>query len=307
MRHTLIFFILSTLLVVSCAPIPYYLEVEKRQDSEVKIDFTDKTISIISICNSSKGDSAYLSQMAIGMAEQIEKDRGLTTGSVNVFFIPDSIYRMTGLPFLYDVAKNTSSDYLILADSLKVGEYEMGSDTNQQVAFEDSFFIQAVVLLPFNLHYSIFDAHTMIPLYEKSVSDSISWVLLDEEPIPYLKAIAKANASSDKGFNSLGSDLGKDLSTQWNSQKKMIIYYDSRSWMSALEYAQSFQWEKAVDIWMELTNSNDPIKVSCAAYNIAVACQINGQIDLAKKWLDFAQKKYEFREIESLREELNNN
>ena len=45
-----------------------------------------------------------------------------------------------------------------------------------------------------------------------------------------------------------------------------------------------------MDIWLELLETNDLLKRSCAEYNIAVACYMLGDYNLASEWLDLSDK-----------------
>ena len=50
--------------------------------------------------------------------------------------------------------------------------------------------------------------------------------------------------------------------------------------------AEQYDWKGAMDIWIELLSSNDMMKRASAEYNIAVACYMLGDLDLASEWLD---------------------
>ena len=53
-----------------------------------------------------------------------------------------------------------------------------------------------------------------------------------------------------------------------------------------LDRAEAYDWKGAMDQWFLLLNSNDPLRRSCAEYNIAVACYMLGDYSLASQWLD---------------------
>ena len=50
--------------------------------------------------------------------------------------------------------------------------------------------------------------------------------------------------------------------------------------------AEQFDWKGAMDIWFEFLDVRDVLKRSSAEYNIAVACYMLGDYDLAQMWLD---------------------
>ena len=75
-------------------------------------------------------------------------------------------------------------------------------------------------------------------------------------------------------------------------------------WFEALECALQFKWSKAIDLWLKALQSNDPLKRSCAAYNIATACHIMGNDSLAGEWLDFSDKENHISASDTLRKRL---
>ena len=95
----------------------------------------------------------------------------------------------------------------------------------------------------------------------------------------------------------IGEKLGSYVSTQWDTQERMLISYeDDSKWETPYLLSQDFKWKEAVELWMNLTESENPKKAAFAAYNIAVGCEMMEQIQLARKWLEFSMKKYRFRE-----------
>ena len=45
-----------------------------------------------------------------------------------------------------------------------------------------------------------------------------------------------------------------------------------------------------MDLWFGLLDTNDPMKRSCAEYNIALACYMLGDYNLAGQWLERSDK-----------------
>ena len=50
--------------------------------------------------------------------------------------------------------------------------------------------------------------------------------------------------------------------------------------------AEQYDWKGAMDIWLEFLSTKDMMKKASAEYNIAVACYMLGEFDLALEWLD---------------------
>ena len=69
--------------------------------------------------------------------------------------------------------------------------------------------------------------------------------------------------------------------------------------------AQNFDWRGAMDIWIGLLSTNDHYKRSCAEYNIAVACYMLGDYDLATEWLDRSDQDNLLPVSDALRKRIN--
>jgi hypothetical protein len=63
----------------------------------------------------------------------------------------------------------------------------------------------------------------------------------------------------------------------------------------AYNHALAFAWDEAMKIWMELVKGDNAKEVACAAFNMSVACEMQGNFELAQKWLDLSQKHLIFR------------
>ena len=83
-----------------------------------------------------------------------------------------------------------------------------------------------------------------------------------------------------------GKELAMSFIPQWKHEQYSIYYFDTEPWLQALEKADLYEWKAAMDIWFTFLDSNDPLKRSCACFNIATACYY----DLAIEWLDQSDK-----------------
>lgn len=106
-----------------------------------------------------------------------------------------------------------------------------------------------------------------------------------------------------------GSETGKEIASafepQWKHEQYSLYYFDSDDWYDAIVKAESFDWKGAMDIWLKLIQSNNVLKRSCASYNIATACYMLGDYELAGKWLDTSEKEADLIVAEGLRKRIN--
>ena len=60
-----------------------------------------------------------------------------------------------------------------------------------------------------------------------------------------------------------------------------------------------------MDMWITLLSTNDMLRRSCAEYNIATACYMLGEYDLALEWLDRSDKDNKLPYSDALRKRIN--
>ena len=99
--------------------------------------------------------------------------------------------------------------------------------------------------------------------------------------------------------------LSSSFKSQWKHEQYSIFYFETDKWYKALELADAYDWRGAMDIWLELLSSKDMLKRSCAEYNIAVACYMLGDLDLASEWLDRSDTDNRLAQSDALRKRIN--
>ena len=106
-----------------------------------------------------------------------------------------------------------------------------------------------------------------------------------------------------------GLEAGKEIASafepQWKHEQYSLYYFDSAVWYDAIIKAESFDWKGAMDIWLNQLKTNNVLKRSCASYNIATACYMLGDYDLAAKWLDSSENDADLVVSEGLRKRIN--
>lgn len=281
----------------SCSPITLDITVDVRNKSELKMDLHGQPPAIVNISPRGDKDSALMTNLAFGIAEKLEEDLDMESGTVPVFSLFSEETELSDpkiLPYLFTV---TGHERVVVMDSLSVSDFSV-ERSPEKVFVNSGLYYQTVVYLPFHLDFHLFRSDSIGAEYTLSVNDSVRWTILSEEKIENVRAIARANTSITRVFTDMGKDLGSMFSPQWEEQTRMLIVYEEDDWMKAYNFASSFMWNEAMDIWLEKVKSSNPSRAAFAAYNLAVACEMTEQYDLAEEWLDLAKSKYPFSELE---------
>ena len=96
----------------------------------------------------------------------------------------------------------------------------------------------------------------------------------------------------------------QESESEWKTELYSLYYYDSDAWYTAIEKADALDWKGAVDVWMGLVQTNNQLKRACASYNIATACYMLGDYDLALSWLNQVSKDTDVIVTDGLRQKI---
>ena len=125
MKRILFLMLFPLLALTSCGPLTYTLPVEKRSGSSGNVDFEGTLPGIITLSERGDSDSALLSSLAIGMAERLEADLELDSGSIPVFSMFTDEVNLSDRSMVEYLHAAAGVEFLIVADSLHVGEFSV--------------------------------------------------------------------------------------------------------------------------------------------------------------------------------------
>lgn len=123
-------------------------------------------------------------------------------------------------------------------------------------------------------------------------TDTLSWEHTDWiEVVPgnqlpgVFETAAYAGADAGERFAQL-------LAPQWQKDSRVLFAPGTDSeMMKAYELAKVGRWTDAASIWQKNYKSAKASKAAQAAFNLALANEINGNFEVAWEWLDLAREK----------------
>lgn len=268
MRRFLIPFLSVLLLVASCSPSRHAMHLEMRYPSKSGLDLAGKVVSVVYLENDDEQGNQFNEGMADAFAYALEKDYGTGEGSIG-------IYRMRcedGVDYadrdhMMELLVDTDADVVFLFDTLKFGSVLSDGSTQFSVSLHS---------------FDAMDKDEQVRTYRGS----------------------SAAVLSEGGAKS-GTTVALSFKSQWRNEQYSLMYFNNEKWYKALDRAEAYDWKGAIDMWMTLLASNDPMRRSCAAYNIATACYMLTDYDLAAEWLDYSDKENKLTHSENLRKRIN--
>ena len=294
-------------LAVSCGPSRHSIHVEMRHPSKSGIDLAGKNISVIFLENDNPLSNGLGEGIADGLAYSIEQDNGTEFGSVGLYMMrvqQGGVY--SSRDTLINLLLDTGSDLVFLVDTIATGELAMdGATSVAAVSSPDSSYI-STGRLPFTMKLYCYDGMNKDDKVQTFSGSSVA--------IPYAYSDGRQSASviMERAVSSLpelgfeaGSTISNSFKAQWKHEQYSVVYFDSTQWIKALNYADAYEWKAAMDIWLELLDTNDMLKRSCAAYNLSVATYMLGEYDLASEWLDRSDADNKLPLSDALRKRIN--
>lgn len=302
--------LLFTLLFTSCAPQAKYFYVDVQSNRESYLPINAPEYGIFPVTKDRDADSLCIVNAALGMADKIEKDHQLKNGTIEIFEVPNSEF--TGFTNNNESQQQQYNKSYATDLMLKTGQHNQiflsdirfSNVKDATVAYGYNSSELKNLIVPYSVKMSVYNALTDTLICNRVVNDSIILqAVCTKTDLNNLNSIAYRYLPDIS--RKLGEILASSLTPQWETQEKLLISYSgNKEWEKAYQLAYKFKWKEAIDIWMKLASVDSPKKSSCAAYNIAVACQITEDYKLAKKWAEFGLKKYNFRELALLYQEV---
>lgn len=85
--------------------------------------------------------------------------------------------------------------------------------------------------------------------------------------------------------------FGKYMTPHWETVTRMLYVTKNYELKSAYKLALQNRWEEAAQLWEKHAENENPIIAAKATYNLAVACEIAGDISAAINWLTESYQK----------------
>jgi tetratricopeptide (TPR) repeat protein len=239
--------------VVSCGPTRHAIHVEMRHPSKSGMELAGKIVSVLYAATGETDADMYNETMASSFASTLEKDYGTGDGSIGTYKVDAATSDYANKDSLMRMLVKTGADLVILFGPISIQPNVSGS-----------------IPLKVNLYcYDGMNKEDRVYIFSGST---------------VLSSLHKD--SIDTEASHAGKVLAQSFISQWKHEQYSIAYYDGQKWYEALALAEQYDWKSAMDIWISLLDSNDILKRASAEYNIAVACFMLGDMELADLWLE---------------------
>lgn len=185
---------------------------------------------------------------------------------------------------LRNVVERTNAQLIVSLDYFSLNpDITVIPDLQNQFGYRAYFTIKAVGL------WRIYSANSHTQLAEYMYQHDYSWDAAGSSREDAVNNLPKftdvaSYVGSEVGTNSLAA-----FTPVWTTQNREIISSTNPYLKLAQNKVNENNWEEAVKIWSWLVGENvSPRLKEQAAYNLAVASEVNGDYNLAVNWLNVA-------------------
>lgn len=296
MKLRSLLFILFLLPAVSCGPLSFMMSVDMRQPSRSGLELGGKSFSVAYLDDGDPVDSAFIASVSEGFAQRLESEYFDGKPVIMIY----NIDRQEGADYsskdtVINVLMDTGSDVLFLFDAPELGEVTLSAPRKVETpAVRDSAYV-VEASLPYSLRLYVYDSMNsddrVLAYTGTATANPVAYTGGGE---PESVLVEKALSAVASPAREAGAVAGGPFLPGWDEEDFTFIYYDSgqMAWVDAAVAAHDCRWQDAMDIWLELTDTGNLQRRSCAAYNIAVTFYILGRYDMAKEWLDISDADY---------------
>lgn len=273
------FFVLlaAAVLLCSCSPQAYVMLLELRKPSESGLFLDDKSMAVVYLDNGSLRDSLFCNCFADGFAQGLESEYFSGRREVAIYdAVKEEGVDYTSKEFLQNLILKLGTDVVFLVDTPEYQEVQ--GDKLKAVATVYAY-------------DSMYSKDMVICARRNSLVNSS----IEEGSL----------FPSDAQF--MGLQMSKTFLDTWSQEAYSVIYMEgsvNNGWYQAIELAEQMKWSDARDIWMNLAQKGSGIQQACASYDVALACFMLREYDLAIEWLDLADEIQPLALSKGLRERI---
>ena len=308
MRRLSISLCLACLALSSCGPSRYVMDLEMRTVSKSGVDLNGKLISVVYLDDGREVSTNFSRGMASGFSSSIEKAYGIPEGTIGLYRMPlDKGSDYASRDTLFNILMDTGVDVVFMFDTVRFGSMTVSAPAKiASTSSADSAYL-STCSIPFSMKLFCYDGMNQDDKVRTFTGSSSA------SPDIYSDGGQSREVLKQKAFDALeseavssGNTISDSFSPQWKTEQFTLFYFDNENWYSAIEKAAGFDWKGATEIWIAMISSRDPLKRSCAAYNIATVCHIIGNDNLAREWLDRSDADNPLDASSTLRARLKN-
>lgn len=189
-----------------------------------------------------------------------------------------------------DLANDIDAEYLLTVDIVHTEIfYEIGF-----IPQDGSFVSYASTLAPYMYIFRYYDIKNNKILDNQLINDTLVIETTGDyntNPKSLLSKITVGNDATFEACKQAGAEYANLIVPHWAEAIRYYFNDGSKNMKKAEEYVNNEQWTEAMNIWMNYTDYKNKKTAAMGCFNVAFACEMIGDFNLALDWLNLAKKK----------------
>ena len=307
MKKRLILAAAAALLLTACSPEIYRVYLEVRQPSPSGMKLAGKSMAVVYMDGPAQVDSLLSAGTAAVFAEALEKDYFGGEQVIGMYAYP--VADTVKLEDMHKLVMDTGEDVVFVLKSV-IGTPKDGKNNPfQKATHPDSAYVYAPKV-PVSIKLYVYDSMGTDQVKSYKGNTLINAAIFNSGIVPEenLNDQIKARVP-DVASRSMGERMSKHFMSEWLPESFAFYWFDdfqSSKWTSAIDKIAEGKFADAIKIWEPIVKGKNQYKAAHACYNMAMAFYLLGDMHLATKWLDEADKLENVSQTGSLRRRIIN-
>ncbi|MFP4025881.1 MAG: DUF6340 family protein [Thiohalospira sp.] len=301
MKYIKIFIIavFISLLLQNCSPLKT-LTIETISPSSVNLPRNFNKIAFLNfetdLNNDGKIDSILYkiitNEMSLGFRDATYNVAGVDTSDflfvegypeLEKFYFKDTI----NWQYLEKIPKSHSSNIFIVLDSLNIS---METDQFPIGYYDPQYYIYREIAI--KAYWKVFDILEKKKLDQYIYTDTLIWDATGYHESTLKDKLPSLERSIRETSYFAAMDYANRIFPSWQTETRQYFIFGNKDFEKAAKLAEQSRWLEAAELWDQYLNDIDREIASRANFNMAVASEILGEIDLAIK---YAVKSYQIK------------
>lgn len=307
MKQRLILAAAAALILTACSPEVYRVYLDVRQPSASGLKLAGKSMAVAYMDGPTKADSLLSAGSAAVFAEALEKDYFGGDAVIGMYAFPaaDSV----SLADMHNLVMDSGEDVVFLLKSVIDTPKDGKNNPFPKATHPDSAYVY-VPKVPLKVQMYVYDSmgadevksYKGVTLVNAAVFNS--GIIPQENLDDMIKERVPGIASK-----SMGERISKHFMSEWKTESFAFYWFDdfnADQWLKAIRLVEEGKFADAVKVWEPFVRGKNQYKAAHACYNMAMAFYLLGDMNLASKWLDEADKMENVSQTASLRRRIIN-
>ena len=294
MKYRWLIFISGILIIFfqSCQPLTS-IQIETIVPAEIEFPGNFNKIVFINLATDINHDDKtdtllykiITEEMSLGFMDAIQFSANVD--STNFLYLKgypdkDKLYKSDTISWQYleKVSGNNNADIFIVLDSLNLSM--MSDDITEYYYVPTEYYKYRELAV--NIYWSVFDLVEKKRLDQYYYNDTLFWDARSYSKTEVERKMPSVERSIRETSYFAAADYANRIFPGWQSETRYYFHLGNKDFEKAAQFVKNNNWEEASKIWKKYTNGIDKEITSRACYNMAVASEMAGKIDLAIAW-----------------------